>query len=99
MEHPLLLHGAIGPMDQLEPLACGLQPGISNKLQLKDYTNITSPCLLLLDDRDKMISRDETVAVQRALPNAEFRLLPDIPHAIEQVNTQLICSSIKAFLN
>jgi len=76
-----------------------LQLGISNKLQLKDYTNIFTPCLLLLGDKDKMISPDETVAVQRALPEARFKLLPDTPHPIEQVNMQLLCSLIKDFVN
>ena len=75
-----------------------LQLGTSNKLQLKDYPNIASPCLLLLGDRDKMISADETLAVQRALPKAEFRLLPDTPHPIDQVDVQLLHSLIKDFL-
>ena len=76
-----------------------LQLGISNKLQLKDYPNILSPCLLLLGDRDKMISADETVAVQRSLPKAEFKLLPDTPHPIEQVDMKLLTRLIKDFLN
>ena len=76
-----------------------LQLGISNKLQLKDYPNISAPCLLLLGDKDKIISADETVAVQRALPDATFKLLPGTPHPIEQVDMKLLCSSIKDFFN
>jgi len=75
-----------------------LQLGINNTLKLEDYTNISVPCLLLLGDKDKMITLEETVAVQRALANAEFKLLPDTAHPIEQVDISLLSSLIGGFV-
>src|SRR5687767_15043344 len=49
-----------------------LQLGKSNCLQPGDYKTITTSCLLLLGDKDKMVTIDETVAVQQSLPNARF---------------------------
>ena len=76
-----------------------LQLGANNTLQLKDYQTIQNRCLLMLGDKDKMITLDETIAVQRALPNAEFKLLPGTPHPIEQVDLRLLSDLIKEFIN
>ncbi len=75
-----------------------LQLGRNNTLKPGDYADISIPCLLLLGDKDKMITLDETVAVQQALPNAEFKLLPDIVHPIEQVDIWLLSSLINEFV-
>ena len=76
-----------------------LQLGNKNELTLEDYKGIFVPALLLLGDKDKMISMDETIAVQQAMPNAEFKLLPETAHPIEQVNPELISSWIIKFLS
>lgn len=72
--------------------------GKQNTLSLEDYATITTPCLFLLGDRDKMVTLDETIAVYKQLPNAQCGILPGTPHAFEQVNvallTQLICGFI-----
>jgi pimeloyl-ACP methyl ester carboxylesterase len=83
-------------LDKTKEMLLGL--GKNNTLKLEDYGHITIPCLLLLGDKDKMITYAETVAVQQALPNGEFKLLPDTGHPIEQVNTNLLSSLIKEFL-
>ena len=75
-----------------------LQLGLNNTLQLEDYTKISTPCLLLLGDKDRMITVDETIAVQRALPHSEFKLLPGVPHPVEQVDTRMLSSLIDEFL-
>ena len=73
--------------------------GKQNALQLEDYTTITTPCLLLLGDRDKMVTLDETIAVYKQLPNAQFGVIPGTPHALEQVNVALLVQLIKGFIN
>ncbi len=75
-----------------------IQLGKSNPLQLEDYKTITNQCLLMLGDKDKMVSTEETLAVQGALPHAEFKLLPDTPHPIEQVNTEMLAGLIREFV-
>jgi pimeloyl-ACP methyl ester carboxylesterase len=72
--------------------------GKNNTLQPEDYTSINTPCLVLLGDRDKMVTLDETLAVYKKLPNAQFGVLPNTPHVFEQVNLSLLAYLIKGFL-
>jgi pimeloyl-ACP methyl ester carboxylesterase len=76
-----------------------LQLGARNELQIHDYTAIQNQCLLLLGDKDKMITLDETLAVYNGLPNAEYKILPATPHPIEQVDTRLLSEMIQEFIN
>jgi pimeloyl-ACP methyl ester carboxylesterase len=68
-------------------------------LKTENYLNISVPCLLLVGDRDKMVSIEETLAVYRALPLAQFSVLPATPHAVEQVPAGLLVPIIHAFIN
>jgi pimeloyl-ACP methyl ester carboxylesterase len=72
--------------------------GNDNTLKLADHSSISTPALLLLGDRDKMVSLDETVAVYKALPNAQMGILPNTPHPLEQVDTQLLAFFIRRFI-
>ncbi len=74
-----------------------LQLGRNNSLRLRHYTGITTPCLLLLGDRDKMVTREETIGVFSLLKNARLCVLPDTPHPIEQVDVDLLSFFIKRF--
>lgn len=76
-----------------------LKLGSKNELDLNDYKNIQAQALLLLGDKDKMITRDETMAVQEAMPNAHFKLLPNTAHPIDQVSAESISSVISSFLS
>jgi len=60
-------------------------------------SGITTPVLLLLGDRDKMVSLDETLETYKALPNAQWGILPATAHPIEQVKTDLLACHIRAF--
>jgi pimeloyl-ACP methyl ester carboxylesterase len=73
--------------------------GKQNTLQLEDYTYIATPSLILLGDRDKMVTLDETVAVYKQLPNAQLGVLPGTPHAFEQVNVSFLAELITRFIN
>jgi pimeloyl-ACP methyl ester carboxylesterase len=74
-----------------------LQLGRNNPLRLRHYTGITTPCLLLLGDRDKMVTREETIGVFSLLKNARLCILPATPHPIEQVDVELLSFFIKRF--
>jgi pimeloyl-ACP methyl ester carboxylesterase len=74
-----------------------LQMGRQNPLQLNDYAFIHQPVLLLLGDNDKMVSREETEAVQKALPNGSFQLLEQTSHPIEKVNPVVLAEIIREF--
>ncbi|SIT34522.1 Pimeloyl-ACP methyl ester carboxylesterase [Filimonas lacunae] len=67
-----------------------LAMGQSNPLQPEDYKTIQTPVLIMLGDRDKMVTLEETVNTYKNLPNAHLAVLPDTPHPIEQVNAEMI---------
>lgn len=72
--------------------------GANNPLKLKDYSKINTPSLILVGDRDKMITLEETVAVYKALPEAQMGVLPNTHHPIEQVNEEYLLFAIHQFL-
>lgn len=74
------------------------QMGEDNPLTASDYQSISCPTLLMLGDRDKMISLDETIAVYRQLPNAQLAVLPNTPHPIEMMNVDLLKFVLEGFM-
>lgn len=74
------------------------QMGKLNPLLASDYTQIQTPSLIMLGDRDKMVGRDETIATYQSLPNAQLAILPGTPHPIEQVDVSMIAWHIKKFI-
>jgi pimeloyl-ACP methyl ester carboxylesterase len=83
----------------LSRTACLLESlGKQNTLQTEDYHHIANPCLILLGDRDKMITLEETVAVYKLLPNGRMGMLPGTPHPIEQVNHNVLKEMLLDFL-
>ncbi len=72
--------------------------GINNTLKTEDYSSIAISCLLMLGDRDKMVTLDETVAVYKQLSNAQFGVLPNTPHPVEQVNIDMLAYMVQRFL-
>ncbi len=60
--------------------------GNENPLLLEDYGRAQQPVLVMLGDRDKMVSLEETVAVYKQLPNGELMVLPGTEHPIEKVD-------------
>jgi pimeloyl-ACP methyl ester carboxylesterase len=74
-----------------------LQMGKQSPLQLNDYATINLPVLLLLGDKDKMVTKEETEIVQKALPNSRFQLLEQTAHPIEKVNSDMLADVIREF--
>ncbi len=83
-------------LDKTKELLIGL--GQQNALQLNDYTYISTPALILLGDRDKMVTLEETTAVYKQLPNAQLGVLPGTPHAFEQVKVSFLAEMITRFI-
>ena len=72
--------------------------GADNKLKLAVYASISTPCLVMLGDRDKMVTLEETVDVYKQLPNGSLAVLPQTPHPIEKVDPALVTSFIRRFV-
>ncbi|WP_207495122.1 alpha/beta fold hydrolase [Aridibaculum aurantiacum] len=64
--------------------------GANPPLHLFDFKEIKCPVLLVLGDRDQMVSLVETATVYKQLPNGQLAILPATPHAIEQVDLDLL---------
>jgi len=71
--------------------------GKENTLSLNDYKYIESPCLLLLGDRDKMVTLEETTDVYKNLPVGSLAVLPQTVHPIEKVDLRLLKFYINRF--
>ncbi|WP_343691119.1 alpha/beta hydrolase [Chitinophaga sp.] len=70
------------------------QLGENAPLQEDYFKNINIPVLLLLGDRDRMVSFEETIQAYKLLPDAGFGVLPHTPHPAELVNPQLVTAVI-----
>jgi len=74
-----------------------LEMGKRNPLVGTGYSTIETPVLLMLGDRDKMVSLDETVNVYKRLPNAALCVLPNTDHPIEKVGAERIAFEVERF--
>lgn len=72
--------------------------GKDNPLKPEDYKTIEHQCLIMLGDRDKMITLEETLDVYRTLPNAQMAMLPNTQHPIEGVDAQHLAYMIQRFV-
>ena len=64
--------------------------GKKNTLAPEDYKTISTPCLLMLGDRDKMVTLEETTDVYKWLPDASLAVLPQTQHPVEKADTALL---------
>lgn len=72
--------------------------GNDNTLKLEDYASIDTLVRVLIGDKDKMVTLEETVAVYKALPNAQMAMLPGTQHPIEQVDPAFLSFLIRSFI-
>ncbi|RYD76507.1 MAG: abhydrolase domain-containing 18 [Sphingobacteriales bacterium] len=75
-----------------------LSLGIRNALALADYKEINTPCLLMLGDKDKMVSLQETADVYAQIPQASLAVLPQMQHPIEKADNVLLKFHLERFL-
>ncbi|MBC9933725.1 alpha/beta fold hydrolase [Chitinophaga qingshengii] len=71
--------------------------GHQSLLKAQDYAQVASPCMLLLGDRDGMVSFTETIEVYKTLPEAQLTVLPDTAHPLEKADMPLLAYFIKKF--
>lgn len=71
--------------------------GHQSLLKQTDYSQIVSPCMVMMGDRDGMVSFQESIEVYKALPLAQFTVLPETGHPLEKVNVPLLTYFIKRF--
>ncbi len=63
-----------------------------------DYKNILCPTMIMLGDRDRMVSTTETMQVYRQLPKGSLCILPKASHPFEQLDYALLSTIVKHFL-
>jgi len=89
------------PADWTEVLHCTKQLlidlGNNNVLKFPDYASVSTPCLLMLGDSDKMVTLEETLKVYKQLQNGSLAVLPQTPHPIEKVDLTLLSFFIRRF--
>lgn len=73
--------------------------GRFNPLKFEDFKTIAAPVLLVLGDRDKMVSFVETTTVFKELPNAQLSILPNTPHDLAEADIPLLSLIIQSFVN
>jgi pimeloyl-ACP methyl ester carboxylesterase len=59
---------------------------------------ITVPVCLLVGDRDKTVSVEETLNIYRNISQASFGVLPGTPHPFEKADIDLLSALIRKFL-
>ena len=74
-----------------------IELGKNNPLANQYRKMINVPVMLLLGDRDTMVTLDETVEMFTLLPNARLGVLPGTAHPIEKIDLQLLCYLIEIF--
>ncbi|MEO7308977.1 MAG: hypothetical protein ABIX01_01155 [Chitinophagaceae bacterium] len=76
-----------------------LTMGKDNPLKPEDYRRILQPVLLMVGDRDKMVSLEETVTAFRSLPAAQMAVLPATPDPIEQADPEMLAWQLGRCIN
>ena len=71
--------------------------GHQSLLKQADYAQVASPCMLMMGDRDNMVSFQETIEVYKALPLAQFTVMPDTAHPLEKADIPLLAYYIRRF--
>jgi pimeloyl-ACP methyl ester carboxylesterase len=71
--------------------------GQAPELADDDFIAIQHPVLLIVGDRDTMVTMEETLHVYRKLPAAQLTVLPNTGHPIEQLDLQRLSELLRRF--
>jgi len=74
-----------------------LNLGANPTLNKDNLTEIETPTIVAVGDKDIMVSIEETVMVYRSLPNAQLLVMPNTAHPIERINTALLAYQIRNY--
>lgn len=69
---------------------------IENKI---DFSKINCPCVISWGTKDKMVTKEETIATIEKIKNARFYEFEDQPHPIELIDMPTITNKINELLN
>ena len=61
-------------------------------------TNVSIPVLYMVGDRDRMVSIEETSAMYRSTPGAQFSVLPNTKHHLAKVDAHLLARCITDYV-
>lgn len=67
-------------------------------LNKEDFARVRSEVLLLIGDRDKMVTLNETASVYHQLQKAQLGVLPNTPHPLEAVDEPILSGLLRRFL-
>lgn len=76
-----------------------LRLGTNNCLHPSDYKEMVTPVLVMIGDKDSMVTLEETIDVYRQLKNANLAVLSNTIHPIEKLNKERLAQEIKLFLS
>ncbi|WP_165871481.1 alpha/beta fold hydrolase [Flaviaesturariibacter flavus] len=85
-----VVHNTAGLMQRL-----GEKPLLDNTT----FAALQLPVLLLVGDRDNMVTLEETAAAARAIPGAQLGVLPATPHPIDKMDNKLLAFLLERFFN
>ncbi len=68
--------------------------GANKYLNDETFLQISVPCKLMIGDKDKMVSLDETVHAFKTMSLASLSVLPNTPHPIEKVKIERLVFEI-----
>lgn len=85
--------------EQLLPVTRQILTAIGeNPLHASDFANNTCPVKLLLGERDKMVTQEETIAFAEAAKSFSVEILPAQPHLLERMETSPVMDAWQRFL-
>lgn len=76
-----------------------LQLGDKPLLEKTVLQQVTAKALLLIGDKDNMVSQEETEATAQQLRNGLVQVLSNTPHPIEQVDPMMLAENLLSFFN
>lgn len=72
----------------------------ANPLLTDEVLNqINTKSMLMIGEKDNMVSQEETASIVQCLQNAELKVLPNTTHPIEQINTQMLAEELLRFFS
>ena len=74
-----------------------MEIGKNNPLKADDFKGIYTPAMIMLGDRDNMVTFNETMRIYQQLPLATLAILPCTSHAIELLNAEMAAFLIRRF--
>lgn len=63
-------------------------------LNTSNVLSITTKVTMMLGDSDKMVSKEETLAIQEAIPDSRFVLMNDTIHPIERIESSKLAKQL-----